>query len=114
MELLTTLKKLLGITTDDKDEILTFVLEAVTQAVKNYCWIDELPEELDPLVLSMSVDYYRAQEPGKETADGVLKSISEGDVSMSFQTEGTAGEEAGLSLLRGYEQQLARFRKPGW
>ena len=113
MDRIDKLKKLLGITGNDMDFILNFVLEAVTDMVLNYCNIAELPEGLENIVLSMCVDKYRAEGYGSEQAAGNVKSISEGDVSVAFGSPFSGTDNPSMPFLKGYEQTLNRFRKLG-
>ena len=107
------LKKLLGIADDSKDEILQFTIDNVTDMVLNYCNINEVPEKLENIILSMCVDKYRAESLGSETSQGSVKSISEGDVSVSYGSAYSVSDNPGMEFLKGYKAQLDRFRRLG-
>ena len=113
VEMLEKLKKLLGIEDDSKDEVLQFTIDNVTDMVLNYCNIEELPKELENIVLSMCVDKHRAESLGSEAAQGSVKSLSEGDVSVSYGSAYSVSENPAMEFLKGYRAQLDRFRKFG-
>ena len=116
MTALEKLKILLGIepASKDKDEILQFVLNKVTDMILNYCRIEELPGRLENVLLNMCIDMYRAESLGQEAAQGAVTGITEGDVSVSFGTAANAGADPAMTFLRGYTEQLNRFRRAGW
>ncbi len=107
------LKKLLGIADDSKDEVLQFTIDNVTDMVLNYCNIPEVPEKLENIILSMCVDKYRAENLGSETVQGTVKSITEGDVSVSYGSAYSVSDNPGMEFLKGYKAQLDRFRRLG-
>lgn len=102
-----TLLKLLG--QDVNEDIVSFTLDNVFDTVKNYCNISEIPEALNTTILRMSIDLYRNEQLGDSSNPLVVKSISEGDMSTSFDVGGTT--EFATSLLKDYKKQLNRFRK---
>lgn len=108
------LKQLLGITDNTKDFVLQYELDTVTDMVLNYCNITEIPEKLENIILSMCVDKYRAESLGSETAQGTVKSISEGDVSVSYGSAYSVSDNPGMEFLNGYKAQLDRFRRLGF
>lgn len=107
------LKKLLGIADYSKDELLQFTIDNVTDMVLNYCNIPKVPEKLENIILSMCVDKYRAESLGSETSQGAVKSISEGDVSVSYGSAYSVSDNPGMEFLKGYKAQLDRFRRLG-
>lgn len=113
-EQLTTLKTLLGITDDIKNTTLTFLIDKGTDMICNYCCIDSVPLGIENILLSMCVDMYRAEGLGQEKAEGAVKEISEGDVSVSFNTENFSRQGLGTAFLGNYMVQLNRYRKARW
>ena len=107
------LKQLLGITDDSKDFVLQYVIDTVTDMALNYCNIDTLPEQLENIVLAMCMDMYRAESLGQETAQGAVKSMTEGDVSVSFGSAYSVVDNPSMAFLKGYTAQLDRFRRLG-
>ena len=112
MENLTTLKNLLGITDDNKDVILQFILDKTEEYICNYCAIDEVPQGLNNTLISMAIDTYRAESFGQEKQEGTIKSITEGDVSVSFGSFYSNNPSA--EFLENYKAQLDVFRKARW
>ena len=108
------LKLLLGVENDEKDAILCFVLDKIQDMVCNYCNIEEVPKGLENVMLNMAVDLYRAESLGQETAEGTVKSITEGDVTVSFSSASAVSENSGMQFLKGYTAQLNRYRKLKW
>ena len=54
------LKTLLGIEDNDRDEILGFILDKVSDMICNYCRLQAVPVGLENIMLNMAVDMYRA------------------------------------------------------
>jgi len=104
MDALSDIKILLGIAGEDesKDALLSLALLRSEETIKNYCRIDEVPDEL-----------YQTYKSGygSETADGV-KQVREGDVTITFSSESQSAALGGG--LFGFAAQLDRFRKVGW
>ena len=109
------IKMLLGISAENtsEDAALCFILDDVRETILNYCNIEELPKELENIVLSMCVDKHRAESLGSEAAQGSVKSLSEGDVSVSYGSAYSVSENPAMEFLKGYRDQLDRFRKLG-
>ena len=106
------LNKLLGGKVDE--DILAFTLGKAEDMILNYCRLSAVPMGLKRVLLNMAVDIYRAEQLGQETATGAVKSISEGDVSVSYASSTSASENPGMVFLKNYEGQLQRYRKVGW
>lgn len=106
------LKLLLGIKDDEKDAILEFTIERVDDAIKNYCNITEIPEELNTTVLSMAMELYRLENFGNEEGKKEVKSIQVGDTTTTFET--SKDINIAEELLKDYKAQLAPYRKVKW
>ncbi len=111
---LNTLKMLLGIADSSKDGILIFVINKVTDMILNYCNIDYIPDRLNNVLINMCVDMYRAESLGQEELQGPVKSITEGDISVSFGNASSVSDNPGMEFLKNYTAQLDRFRKVRW
>ncbi len=107
------LKAALGIADDEKDGILQWIIDTVSEMVLNYCNIEELPESLENIVVLMCVDKYRAENFGNEDGGGRVKSLLEGDVSVGFSSGYSVSENPAMEFLKGYRTQLDRFRRLG-
>ena len=101
-ERLEKLKLLLGVKNEEKDMVC------------NYCNIEEVPKGLENVLLNMAVDLYRAESLGQEQAEGTVKSITEGDVTVSFASASAISENSGMQFLKDYTAQLNRYRRLGW
>ena len=104
------LKLLLGISGEEQDAVLTFVLDAVTDLVLSYCNLDEIPPRLESVVVRMA-GY------GQAVAPQTAQSVTRGDVTVSYGSNASAAAEitgAGKSLLDDYRAQLNAFRKVRW
>lgn len=102
-------KTLLGITDGEKDALISFCVDAATDEVKNFCNLEELPTELENIVVRMAVDMYRSEVYGSAERGGV-SSVSRGDVRVDYGSSvgGVSGEKA---FIDDYKSQLYAFRK---
>ena len=110
------LKILLGDPNDaTTDVILSFVLDTVQSEVKNYCNIEEIPAELENIVVRMAVDLYRSEGYGSAAAPQAAKSVSRGDVTIAYGDGGATAEiTGGKAVLDDYKAQLQAFRRLRW
>lgn len=104
-EALGTLKMLLGIKDDEQNSLLSFLIEDTVNMILGYCRIDILPRQLESLVPTIAADAYRAKGYGKAAAPEVVKSISEGDRSVSY-----AETNPDNDFLSNYYNRLNPFR----
>lgn len=74
---------LLGKSGSDKD-LIDLLTEMVTQAILNYCNLNEFPKELEGTRLSMVAELYNESKAIPETGALPVSSISEGGRSVSF------------------------------
>lgn len=101
-----TLKMLLGITDDNSDELLSFLISDTVNLIMGYCRIDTLPRQLESVVPALAADMYRAKGYGKTEAPSVVKSISQGERSVSYADNNLSDE----SILTNYYNRLNPFR----
>lgn len=104
-EALKTLKMLLGIKDDEQNSLLSFLIADTVDAILGYCRIDILPRQLESLVPIIAAENYRAKGYGQAAAPEVVKSISEGDRSVSYAETNTDND-----LLSSYYNRLNPFR----
>lgn len=83
-EILEKTKMLLGIDNNEKDNILSFIIDDTVDAVLAHCRIELLPKELIGVVSQMAVRVYRENGYGETERPREVQSISEGDRSISF------------------------------
>ena len=71
----------------DYDKIIDFTVDKIMNDIANYCniSIDELPNELSAVVVSMTVQAIKVNGvlDGESTAN--IQSLNEGDVSVTFK-----------------------------
>lgn len=103
-EALTRLKMLLGINGSEQDSLLSFLIEDTIDMILGYCRIDVLPRQLESLVPMIVADAYRAKGYGQEAAPEVIKSISEGERSVSYAETNPDGD-----FLSSYYDRLKPF-----
>lgn len=108
------LKTLLGISDTAKDVLVGFTIDKISGMICNYCNVSEVPHGLENVMYSMCIDMYRADQLGQEQAEGTVKSITEGDVSVSFGSASAVSDNPGMAFLKNYTAQLDRYRKAGW
>jgi len=109
MNLLDTVKTLLGIADDSKDAILTLYIDIVTQQILNYTNRAELPDGLIYVAAQMVVDIY-GEATNTTGTTGKATSISEAGRSVSFDT--SLAQKAAENKLEERKTQLNSFRLP--
>ena len=112
MSQLEKVKLLLGITDNNKDFILEFVISRVENAIKNDCNLDKIPVELEDVVLNMAIKLYRLENFGSEEAGQTVKSIAVGDTSTTFETH--ESNDLAKCLIKDFKAQIAPFRRVRW
>lgn len=99
---------------DEKDEKLLFVSERSIEMVKAYCCIEEVPRELKNVCVEIAImllDNGSYAQKGENTA---IKSIQEGNVSVTYQSETSNWKEYKKVLLEPFQEELNQFRKMRW
>ncbi|MCC8169727.1 MAG: phage head-tail connector protein [Oscillospiraceae bacterium] len=100
-EILENAKMLLGISDSDSDELLLFLIDDTIGAVMKYCRIDVLPYQLYGLTAQMVAETYRSRGYGGTDLYGGVKSVTEGERCVEFDTE--------LSCFGSYVPRLEPF-----
>lgn len=104
-EALSTLKMLLGIEDDSKNTLLSFLIDDTVDMILGYCRIEVLPRQLESLVPIIAADMYRSKGYEQENAPEVIKSVSEGDRSVSYADANPKND-----FLENYYKRLNPFR----
>ena len=115
-------KVLLGITTEDQDDVLEYVIQTVQTLVLRYINWDELPLELENVLAVMCVSYYKAAGLGTTAAaPGAVSSVKRGDVQPSFTVgSGSSGSANTFNLgtdsgdFFGWKTVLNEYRVLRW
>jgi len=120
-ERLTQLKTALGLSGNEKDAHLSFVLEVTEEQVLSYIHHETLPEKLERTLILIAAAYWKAAGFGSEqTASGPVTSVTRGDVTTSFAAPGGADASAGTFGLGGgdgffgWRTVLNAYRKLRW
>lgn len=97
---------------ENEEDALLGALSRAEQTVMNYCNCESVPEELYFALLDMAAGEYLASQYCRGGENDNVKSLSEGDMSISF---GEGGVESTVDELfkRGREEMLS-FRRLRW
>lgn len=121
-DVLTMVKRLLGITDDSEDDVLTFIIQTIEGQVLRYINWDTLPDELQNILVVMVVSYYKSAGLGDTAAaTGPIASVKRGDVTTSFATSSAASGSANTFNMGadngeffGWRTVLNEWRKVRW
>ena len=103
-EALSTLKLLLGIKDSESDDLLSFLIDDTVNLILGYCRIDTLPRQLESLVPVIAAEMYKRKGYGSAELPEVVKSISEGERSVTY-----ADNISETDLLMNYYKRLNPF-----
>ncbi|MBQ2663074.1 MAG: phage head-tail connector protein [Clostridia bacterium] len=103
-EALSTLKLLLGIKDSESDDLLSFLIDDTVNLILGYCRIDTLPRQLESLLPVIAAEMYRRKGYGSAAMPDVIKSISEGERSVTY-----ADNISETDLLTGYYKRLGPY-----
>ena len=104
-EKLETLKMLLGIEDDEQDSLLSFLIGDTINLILGYCRLDIMPRQLESLVPKIAADMYRIKGYGDSKSPEVVKSVSEGERSVTY------AENDNDKIFSNYYKRLDPFRK---
>ena len=96
---------LLGLTepTASQDKIIDFLITDTIEAVRAYCRLEFTPRVLSGLIAQMVVKQYREAAYGSSEQPRDIKSISEGERTISFENRSLSG------LLNSYRDRLKPY-----
>jgi len=108
------MKELRSVTGENR--ALEFAARRSVEMVKGYCNIQEISKELVGVCISIGLwlydnDMYKTT---KSPGNGPVKSIREGQVSVTFQEEKKLQGMDESKILVAFSTELNRFRKMGW
>lgn len=116
--LLAELKKIKGIDGDGTDDVFLFALKTAIYDVLNYCHIEieDWPKALDSTTILMTIDLINEASfifKADAEAEGEVKSLTEGDFSISRETKADAYKKimSAPSFARNYRRNLNSFRR---
>jgi hypothetical protein len=113
MALLDDAKKLLGISDISRDDMLTYIGDLVSGQAQRYCCVPAAPDEMEPVLVSMVVERYRAAGYGQEQTPQQVSSVTVGNEAVSFQKPRNVPQSYILSseLTDGEKSMLRPWRK---
>ena len=94
---------------DSYDKIDEFTFNYTENIIKNFCNIDEIPVGLEETFIDMAAEIEKSGCFGENQNMGDIKSISEGDISMTF-----SDAKNDILSLKDFREQLENFRRPKW
>lgn len=106
MDSLSQLKMLLGIEDSKNDGLLSFLISDTENMILSYCHLEIMPRQLESLVPIVTAEMYRRKRYGQAEYKSDVKSISEGDRSISFESTAIDTD----SFLKEYEARLKPFK----
>lgn len=101
-EIMKMTKTLLGFNDNKKDSVLLIIAADVSAAILAYCRLEVLPKSIYPLAAQMTAKSYRQNGYGTEEAPEDIKSITEGDRTVSL-------ERRNGSILSDYRARLKPY-----
>lgn len=113
---------------EDKDGwAVAFLIDKVTNYIKNECNISKIPKELDFVAIDMVCGEFLQVKKASGQLEGfkidldaaILRQVSEGDTNVQFSTDKIQSNEERLEaviyhLLNHGKYQLLKFRKFTW
>lgn len=109
-----------GVTLEETDTpMIQYGIEFIGLKIKNFCNIEEIPEELDyEWANAVCADFLRMKlsTGSLENVSGIVKSITEGDTTVSYSESGTPESQLleCISRMSLDISGLVRFRKMVW
>ena len=88
---------------------IEFALDAAKDLIFGYCHIDRLPRALESTAYRMAMDILKNEGSGANSSPGSISSITEGDVSVSFDS--SSASTFTNSILKDYAAQLRPYRR---
>ena len=104
-ERLTRLKMLLVIEGGKQDGLLSFLIEDTENLILGYCRLEIMPRQLESFVPVIAADMYRRKVITDDTAEGRIKSISQGEQSVTLISGTLETDE----FLTEYEARLKPY-----
>lgn len=107
------IKALLGEASPD-DKVIEYWVASTKQFILNYCNLDKLPNELNPILIEMTCLRIRYNQNGIGTGVKNVSSVTDGSQSVGYTLAGQRSFTSDDDLLSQYKTQLNRFRRLKW
>jgi len=108
-EYITVFTDMYGISEDDRGKAERCI-ESTIEYIKNYRYIDSIPDDLKHTVILMAGGVFRHERASSSGQYDNVTSIKEGDVTVSYGSNSSSMS----SVFKDYKARLARFRKLVW
>lgn len=94
---------------------LSLVLDILLEKVKAYCNREDIPTELELILVEMMADYNKSLATGGQDKanTGEIKAITRGKTRIEYNVGANTRVTSVGDLLDKYKKQLKRFRKVG-
>lgn len=99
---------------------ISLVLDILLQKIKNYCNRDDIPSDLELVIVEMLRDYYKSLHQDSTKGDlentGEIKAVTRGKTRIEYNvsSNNTINKVSSIDdLLLNYKKQLIRFKKIG-
>ena len=82
--------------------------------MKAYCNIQQIPIALENVCIEMSMLLFDNENYEQSHKNTAIKTIQEGNVSITYQNQGNAWKDNKKELLKGFSEELDKFRCMKW
>lgn len=107
------LKILVG--TIKNETTISLVLDILIQKIKNYCNREDIPTELELVIVEMLAEYNKSlSSSGQDTQNtGEIKAITRGNTKIEYNVSTNTKITSVDDLISKYKTHLIRFKKVG-
>lgn len=107
------LKILVG--TIENETTISLVLDILIQKIKNYCNREDIPTELELVIVEMLAEYNKSlSSSGQDTQNtGEIKAITRGNTKIEYNVSTNTKITSVDDLISKYKTYLIRFKKVG-
>lgn len=109
------LKILVGKSKLENEGVLSLVLDILIRKIKNYCNREDIPSELELIIVEMMREYGKSLDGGSEDKNnnGEVKAITRGKTRIEYNVGVSTKITSVDDLMAKYKRQLIRFKKAG-
>ena len=110
------IKGMFSIANAELEQFLNFCEKRITDAIKDFCNIEEIPERLDSLIQEFLIEQYTLNKDGVGEGKREASSASDNGQSVSFKTIGGAEKMAKNvdDFVNRNQKFLIPYRKLRW
>lgn len=100
----------------EDDWLIEYMMKVKRQEILNYCNIDEVPEELEHILIERVCGSFLAQKAiqNPQNTESVVKSIKEGDVSIDYAVLSVSPLSLFSQMAASGEEELLCYRQMKW